>query len=347
MKHLRLLLLPFSLIYASVAWVRNCLFDTGILKKHQFDVPIILVGNLSVGGTGKTPHVEYLIRLLQSRFKLATLSRGYGRKSTGCVMAGKGATADLIGDEPMQYHTKFPGITVAVCENRAQGVNKILQLSNKPHVIVMDDGFQHRSVEPGFKVLLTSFDKLFTRDFVLPAGDLREPAFGYKRADCIVVTRTPGGISEKEKEKIRKELQPTSRQELYFSSLVYDDPVPCREEKPIRQEDLSQMNVVLFTGIANPAAMIHHLKRHCAGVQHLSFPDHHPFTEKDLQKVKAAAADGQIVITTEKDYLRLKNTAAFEVIRELNCYYLPIRVKLDREDDFNKTILNYISRYKP
>lgn len=346
MKHLRLLLLPFSLIYASVAWVRNCLFDTGVLKKNKFNLPVILVGNLSVGGTGKTPHVEYLIRLLQSRFKLATLSRGYGRKSSGCVMAGKGATAELIGDEPMQYHTKFPGITVAVCENRVHGISKILQLPNKPHVVIMDDGFQHRSVEPGFKILLTSFDKLFTRDYVLPAGDLREPGFGYKRADCIVVTRTPDGISDQEKEKISKELSPGSHQQLYFSSLVYENPEPCFDENPLSSEQLSGLQVVLFTGIADPSNILHHLKRHCADVQHIRFPDHHPFSEKDMQKVQAAAT-GKTVITTEKDYLRLKNSAAFDVIRNLNCYYLPIRVKIDREDDFNKTILSYISRYKP
>jgi tetraacyldisaccharide 4'-kinase len=347
MKHLRLLLLPFSWIYATIAWMRNGLYDSGVLKKNKFNLPVILVGNLSVGGTGKTPHVEYLIRLLQNRFRVATLSRGYGRKSTGCVIAGKGTTAEIIGDEPMQYYTKFPAVTVAVCENRSQGITKLLDLQNKPHVIVMDDGFQHRSVEPGFRILLTSFDKLFTRDFVLPAGDLREPAFGYKRADCIVVTRTPEGISEKEKEKVRKELHPTARQELYFSSLEYDDPVPCFEEKRIRQEELSLMKVVLFTGIADPGAMIHHLKRHCADVHHISFPDHHPFSEKDMQKVKSASGADKLIITTEKDFLRLKNTPAFEVIRDLSCYYLPIRVKIDREEDFNKTILSMISRYKP
>lgn len=347
MKHLRLLLLPLSFIYASVAWVRNCLFDTGVLKKNKFNLPVILVGNLSVGGTGKTPHVEYLIRLLQSRFKLATLSRGYGRKSTGCVMAGKGATAELIGDEPMQYHTKFPGITVAVCENRVDGITKILQLPNKPHVVIMDDGFQHRSAEPGYKILLTSFDKLFTRDYVLPAGDLREPGFGYRRADCIIVSRTPEGISDQEKEKIRKELNPVAHQRVYFSSLVYDNPEPCFDEGKLSHSELSTQKVVLLTGIAHPSAIVHHLKRHCADVHHIAFPDHHPFTEKDLQKVKAAAAGGKTVITTEKDFLRLKNTAAFEVIKELNCYYLPIRVTIDKEDDFNKSILSFISTYKP
>ena len=210
----RLILLPFSFMYSAVARFRNLLFDTGILKQQKFPVPIILVGNLSVGGTGKTPHVEYLLNLLHNDFRLATISRGYGRNSNGFVMAGKGIQTDLIGDEPMQYHAKFENVTVAVCENRVEGIQKLIELK-KPQVIIMDDGYQHRHVNPGLKILLTPKDRPFVSDFLLPAGDLREPRSAYQRADIIIVTRTQPGMNSDEKEAAKNEIRPLPNQQLF------------------------------------------------------------------------------------------------------------------------------------
>jgi tetraacyldisaccharide 4'-kinase len=342
MRYLRLLLLPFSLVYATAAWVRNALYDSGLLRKHGFDVPVILVGNLTVGGTGKTPHVEYLIRLLKSKYRLATLSRGYGRKTKGCVLAGKGSTAEVIGDEPMQYHTKFPGITVGVCENRVYGITKMLGLPNRPQVIIMDDGYQHRSVDPDFRILLTSYDSLFTRDFVLPAGNLREPSFGYRRAQCIIVTRTPEVITEKEKEKIRREINPGKHQHLFFSSLVYEDVIPFSGNGSVGIHDLHNTDALLFTGIANPTALVHQLKRSCKSVDHISFPDHHPYTEKDMIRIRKQAGSGKVIFTTEKDYLRLKYTRAMEELKDADCRYIPIKVKIDHEKEFNKLVFQRV-----
>lgn len=338
----RLLLLPFSLIYALAAGLRNVLFNTGILKEQSFTVPVILVGNLSVGGTGKTPHVEYLLKLLQHNFKLATLSRGYGRNSKGFVIAGKGASAKIIGDEPMQYFTKFNKVTVTVCEDRVEGINKLLQLPHKPDVIIMDDGFQHRTVNPRFKILLTSFDRLFTRDFVLPAGDLREPRMGYKRADCIIVTKTPENFTAEQKSAVVKELCLSPLQTVFFSSIVYDHPVSFFSNDIIRIDELINYHIVLFTGIANPAHLTGFLQKNSSSLTVLKFPDHHNFTAKDMKKVTDKFAmfanKKTIIVTTEKDYLRLFGTEVYELLKNTPCYYIPVTVKIDRAEVFNEII---------
>lgn len=339
---LRLLLLPFSLVYTLAAGLRNTFFNSGIFKETGFRIPVILVGNLSVGGTGKTPHIEYLIRLLQNSFLLATLSRGYGRSSSGFVIAGKGSTAKIIGDEPMQYFTKFNKITVAVCEDRVEGINKLLQLPQKPDVILMDDGFQHRKVKPGFKILLTSADRLFTRDFVLPAGDLRESRMGYKRADCIIVTKTPEQMTAAEKAEIVKEISPLPGQKVFFSSIVYDHPVSFFSNENIPVSLLKNYDVVLFTGIANPGNLINFFKNNSSSIAIHKFPDHHNFTAKDIKSIKEKfdmfAGGKSIIVTTEKDYLRLLGTDVYESLKNLPCYYIPVTVKIDRENEFNEMI---------
>lgn len=339
---LRLCLLPLSGIYALITGLRNILFDRGILKSEVFPLPMILVGNLSVGGTGKTPHVEYLIRLLQDRYRVATLSRGYGRQSTGYLIAGRGTTAQLIGDEPMQYFSKFPKIIVCVCEERKRGIRLLLDQSPKPNMIIMDDGFQHRKVNPGMKILLTSFNRLFCDDWVLPAGDLREPPGGYKRADIIIITRTPENITEADKEDIRKKINPTTRQQIFFSFVGYKSPKHFFSDKELSSEELSGRSMLLFTGIADASALLAHLKNLSASVKHLKFPDHHYFTEKELQTI-IEKANNSVIITTEKDYHRLMAAPGRELFRDHECYFIPITIRLDREEEFNRLIHQYSS----
>jgi len=343
--NIRLLLYPFSILFSGIARFRNFLFDTGIFKSKKFGVPVILVGNLSVGGTGKTPHIEYLISLLGKKYKLATLSRGYGRKTSGFVLAGKGSTAQQIGDEPMQYHSKFEDITVAVCEDRAYGIEKLIDLK-KPDVILMDDGFQHRKVDAGFKILLTSYDRMFTDDFLLPAGDLREPGTGYKRADCIIVTGSKHDLSTSEKENTVSKIKPLDHQKLYFSSLEYADPKEMFGSGSLSNGELATKQVLLFTGIANPFRLEEYLRKHSNKTECIRFADHHPFTQKDMvglrEKFDKFAGASKIIVTTEKDFQRLRGT---EIIRELNDlpgYFLPIKIKIDRQEEFNQIIQNYV-----
>jgi len=342
----RLSLLPFSLVYSGIAQFRNLLFNTGVFKQKEFKVPVILVGNLSVGGTGKTPHVEFLIRLLRNDYRIATLSRGYGRKSNGFVVAGKGVSTDVIGDEPMQYYSKFEDITVSVCEKRAEGIEKLLVSEKRPQVIIMDDGFQHRHVNPGFKILLTSVDKLFTRDFVLPAGDLREPRSAYHRADCIIVTRTEVGMSKTEKDAITAEINPDPDQQLYFSSLVYDNPVHFYSATKISLTDLQARPVLLFTGIANPAHLENFLKEKTSRLETVRFPDHHEYTLNDIvalkQKFNKFTGLSPIVLTTEKDFQRLRNKDFMKELDSLPCYFIPVKIQIDQEEAFTHTIRNYV-----
>lgn len=339
---LRLLLLPLSALYALATGLRNLLYDRGLLKSEVFPVPLILVGNLSVGGTGKTPHVEYLIRLLQDRYRVATLSRGYGRQTTGYLIAGRGTTARLIGDEPMQYFSKYPQITVCVCEDRRKGISLLLEQSPKPNMIIMDDGFQHRKVNPGLKILLTAFNHLFCDDWVMPTGDLREPVGGYKRANIIIVTGTPEKITISDKESISRKINPATHQHLFFSSLSYGAPKHFFSDKELSTGALSGRNILLFTGIADASALLAHLKNLSAIVNHLKFSDHHYFTERELKNIIAKANDS-VIITTEKDYHRLMAGPGRELFRDGECYFIPITIRLDREEDFNRIIHQYAS----
>ncbi len=344
--NLRFLLLPFAIVYAGVARVRNIFFNSGIFKQRSFDFPVILVGNLSVGGTGKTPHVEYIVRELQKYYRIATLSRGYGRKSSGFVLAGKGVTAYEIGDEPMQYFSKFDDITVAVCENRVEGIEKLMALDKKLQVIVMDDGYQHRNVNPGFKILLSSRDKLFTRDYVLPAGDLREPRSAYKRANCIIITRSNENISQEEKDQISNEIGLKDGQHIFFSSLVYDDPIHFFSYQKITKQELKTKQVLLFTGIANSSHLVQYLKDTTAAMQSIKFSDHHEYTAKDIlvirEKFDKFEGNNKIIITTEKDYQRLRNTVFIKELDSLPFYFIPIKISIDKEETFNHLIINYV-----
>lgn len=333
---LRKLLFPFGLLYGLITSMRNFLFDKGILKSHAFDLPVIAVGNLSVGGTGKTPQIEYLISLLADSYKVATLSRGYKRKSKGFILADATSNAEILGDEPFQFFQKFDNIQVAVDADRKNGIEKLLLQDGKPEVILLDDAFQHRKVKAGFYVLLTSFGDLYSDDFVLPTGNLRECRSGAKRANVVVVTKCPFELSVEEQKDIRNRLKVAKNQELYFTTIVYDDCI-YSENETLKVSEIKEVNKVLLAGIAKPEPFFSFLK-HKNDVC-LVFPDHHHFTEKDILDIKKKSIN-KVIITTEKDYVRLKGSIPSEQL-----FYLPIKSQfLVGADRFNKTILNYVGK---
>lgn len=333
MNILRKILFPFAILYGFVTSFRNFLFDKGILKSHSFDLPIIAVGNLSVGGTGKTPQIEYLIRLLSPTNKVATLSRGYKRKSEGFILADATSNAEILGDEPFQFYQKFPNILVTVDANRKNGIEQLMKIS-KPDIILLDDAFQHRKVKAGFYILLTAYNDLYADDFILPTGNLRESRSGAERANIIVVTKCPANLSEKEKNVIERKLQLESRQKLFFTSIAYDEFI-FSEEKQLLVSEIKNSEKLLLAGIAKPEPFFDYLKNEKDTI--LTYPDHHHFSEKDILEIKEKAED-KIIITTEKDYVRLKGNLPSEQL-----FYLPIKSEfLQNQEIFDQTILSYV-----
>ena len=331
---LRKILFPFAILYGFITSIRNFLFDNGILKSYSFDVPVIAVGNLSVGGTGKTPQIEYLIRLLSPEYKVATLSRGYKRQSEGFVLADSSSNAAILGDEPFQFYTKFKDIQVAVDADRKNGIEQLLSQTNKPEVILLDDAFQHRKVKAGFYILLTSYGDLYSDDFMLPTGNLRESRSGAKRANVIIVTKCPANLSLDEQNKIKSDLKLDSNQELYFSYIDYDDSI-YSEDKTMKVSEIKNVDKLLLAGIAKPKPFFNHLQS--KNDDKLVFPDHHHFTEKELLKIKDKA-QSKIIITTEKDYVRLKGSIPNEQL-----FYLPIRSSfLFSGENFDRSITDYV-----
>ena len=258
MNILRKILYPFAVLYGFITSFRNFLFDKGILKSHSFDLPIIAVGNLSVGGTGKTPQIEYLIRLLSPTNKIATLSRGYKRKSGGFILADASSNAEILGDEPFQFYQKFPNILVAVDANRKNGIEQLIQIS-QPDIILLDDAFQHRKVKAGFYILLTAYNDLYANDFILPTGNLRESRSGAERANIVVVTKCPPNLSDKEKNDIERKLQLESLQKLFFTSIAYDEFI-FSEESQISVSEIKNSEKLLLAGIAKPEPFFDYLK---------------------------------------------------------------------------------------
>jgi tetraacyldisaccharide 4'-kinase len=332
MNLLRKLLFPFAILYGFITSLRNYLYDKGILKSYSFDIPVIAVGNLSVGGTGKTPQIEYLIRLLSPDYKVATLSRGYKRKSEGFILADANANADILGDEPFQYFKKFPNIQVAVDADRKNGIEQLLNQTKKPEIILLDDAFQHRKVKAGFYILLTSYGDLFCDDFMLPTGNLRESRDGAKRANIIIVTKCPPGITGPEQQKIRKDIGLDVP--IFFSSIAYDDKV-YNDTESLAVNEIKSMPKVLLAGIAKPQPFFDYLQSGADEI--IEFSDHHGFSESDIASIKNKAND-KIIITTEKDFVRLKAK-----ILKKQLYYLPIKSQLIADQDaFDQTILNYV-----
>jgi tetraacyldisaccharide 4'-kinase len=280
MKYLCLLLFPFSLLYGLVVIIRNWFYDAGLFKSHGFNLPVICVGNLEVGGAGKSPMTEYLVRLLKQRYKLATLSRGYGRETKGFITATTASTATEIGDEPSQFNHKFPDVTVAVCEDRVEG---IIRLKTNHDLILLDDAFQHRAVKPGLNVLLFDHDHLLQPKLLLPAGNLREPFSGRWRADIMVVTKCPDGLSEEHMTRCYREISPLNWQPLFFTSITYQ-PLQDMHGKPTGVTIDADTTVFLLTGIANPKPLLQHIGLSTANIIHHNYPDHHRFLPVNHKK---------------------------------------------------------------
>jgi len=352
MKLIRLVLLPYSIFYGIGVFLRNKAYDFGILKSAKFDMPIISVGNLAVGGSGKSPMTEYLVRLLIWDFKLAVISRGYGRRTTGLLFVEEEYSFEDTGDEPLQIKRKFEGITVAVCEDRAEAIEYV---GWENDVIILDDAFQHRSVTPSLSILLFEYSSFFTTQLLLPTGDLREPMSGKKRAQVIVVTKCPLDIDQSKKQLITKKLNLSSDQHLFFAFLKYGKLVSLYQDylsRPISSLNNTK-NIILLSGIANPAPLLKELHSYNTAVIHHEYPDHHNFTEKNIAKLvrtfnKLEAGDN-VVITTEKDSLRLVKEKFQKQLSGIPVFYLPIETDFNEPEKtgFNNLIIEYASKPTP
>jgi len=324
--------------------LRNWAFDKGIIRSKKFDIPTIVVGNLNVGGTGKSPQIEYLIRLLTPNYETAVLSRGYGRKSKGFLLADKNSNADLLGDEPLQFYRKFNKLCVAVDESRVHGIEQIQKLKPNVELILLDDAFQHRYVDAGFYILLTAFGSLYMDDHLLPSGKLRESKIGSKRAQLIVVTKCPQDLSMEEQLRIVKKLRPLKHQQVFFSTITYGD-VILGDQKKVFINDLVGYDVLLVTGIANPQPIEEFLNQKKIVFDHLKFADHQRLGKKELDSIYKKhvenSAGKKLILTTEKDYVRNFLDLSFPV------YYLPIQTRfIGGEDNFNKLINSYVRKNK-
>ncbi len=343
-------LLPLSWLYGFGVSLRNRLFDLGVLPQQEFSIPVIDVGNITVGGSGKTPHVEYLVRLLRDKMKVAVLSRGYKRKSRGYVLATGETPMKDIGDEPFQMKRKFPDIYVAVDKNRRKGISRLTddEATRDVDVILLDDAYQHRYVKPGINILLVDYHRLIIYDKLLPAGRLREPMKGKNRADIVIVTKCPKDLKPMEFRVLTKALNLYPYQGLFFTCIDYDDLKPVFN-KTQSLPNLSSVNALLLTGIASPRQMELDLKNRCRSITPLSFGDHHQFNERDAARISEAFSrlpEPRIIITTEKDASRLEATPALTSEVRQALYVLPIRIRfmLDQEENFNHKIISYVRK---
>ncbi len=359
MHKLRFLLYPFSFLYGSLLSLRNLLYDFGLFPSRSFATPVISVGNLSMGGTGKTPMTEYLIRLFSPDHQVATLSRGYGRSSSGFVYVEQNSTSDQVGDEPRQFKHKFPEITVAVQSNRIQGINKLLAENSRLGVILLDDAFQHRAVKPALSILLTEYSKPYYTDRVVPGGSLREFKSGAKRADILIVTKCPETLSPIEKRTLSRNINPKPYQNLFFTSITYAEPCPLgqqvQKEQLVQQRQPAQIDsrshILLLTGIANPQPLLDHIRKKTASIVHLRYPDHHPYSIVELEALRKqflqTSADNTCILTTEKDAMRIDKSGLLEVLQDLPVYYIPIRTNFlfDEGEAFNKILTHHVKTH--
>lgn len=346
-------LLPLAWIYGMGVWLRNLLFDTEVLKSRSFDVPVIAVGNITVGGSGKTPHVEYLIRLLHDKIKVAVLSRGYKRKSKGYRLAGKDTTMREIGDEPYQMHRKFPDIHVVVEANRCKGIETLLAApeTNDTQLVLLDDAYQHRYVKPGLNILLVDYHRLIIYDKLLPAGRLREPKEGKNRADIVIITKCPKDLKPMSFRVLQRAMALYPYQDLYFTTIDHSPLQPLFAEGEEAPDETMLPNVLLVTGIASPEQMLKDLKGHCKSVTPMTFGDHHLFTPSDAEAINTAfkmMEKPAIVITTEKDATRLETVKGLSAEVKRHIYVQPIRVSFmqDEEEKFNNKIIDYVRKHQ-
>ncbi|HEY0030403.1 MAG TPA: tetraacyldisaccharide 4'-kinase [Bacteroidia bacterium] len=352
MKILKILLFPVSLLYGCIVFLRNKLYDLRIFRSSKFELPTISVGNLTMGGTGKTPHIEYLVRILKPEFYIATLSRGYGRKTNGYVLSDTQSTASDIGDEPLQFKKKFNGLRVAVDGNRVRGIKNLLKEFPSLQTILLDDAFQHRAVKPGLSIVLSDFSKLYMNDHMVPTGSLREFRSGIKRADIIIITKCPQILLPIERKRLMEEIKPLPHQKVYFSYIKYGDfiPVNACATNPLAKEFYFERNfaMVLLTGIANTRPLEYYLKDKVKNITPIKFQDHHHFTKEDLKNIQKIfnniASANKIILTTEKDAMRLKSAEYAEAIKNLPLFYIPIEIDFHNKDsqEFNEQILHYV-----
>lgn len=347
---LSILLYPFTLIYALITELRNWAFDVGLLKTERFGLPVIGIGNISVGGTGKTPHTEYLVNLLLSEgYRVAILSRGYRRESTGFFLAKKDSSSLLIGDEPRQIKLRFPEAIVAVDENRCRGIHKLLNLQTPPQVILLDDAFQHRYVQPSLNILIDNAQKPMEKDFLFPSGRLRERGKNRKRADMIIVSKCPETFSIEDQEKLAQKLRTQPEQTVFFSTYTYQTLQALFSENTISLSNLQQYEVMLLTGIASPSLIVDFLRHAGTKTTVYSFPDHHFFSENDLQEIgrqwNKITHKHKIIITTSKDASRLLDCSYLPSSLEQHIYVLALDLKfLNQEDLFCEIIMNHVRK---
>ncbi len=347
-KSFRILLFPISVVYGVVVMVRNWLYDKNILKSVPFNFPLISIGNIAAGGTGKSPMAEYILALLHEQYKIATVSRGYKRKTKGYVLADENTTALEIGDEPMQFHIKYPEVPVAVGEERLVAIPQLLHDHPDLDVIILDDAFQHRSIKPGMNIILTEYKDLYVHDYFLPTGDLRDSRAAAKRADIIIVTKCPQNLGEDEAEEIRKALHPLEHQQLFFCSMNYGIPYHITKQTPYPLH--KQEEILLVCGIANPKPLKHYLQEQVHTYYQKTYSDHHIFLIDDLNDIKKRLSQIQAVekriITTEKDRVRLLKFN--ESLDELPIYVIPVKhtFLFGASQVFEASIIQYIKKYK-
>ncbi len=346
------MLYPFSLIYGFIIWARNSLFDLDIIKSKEFPIPVISVGNITVGGTGKTPHIEFLAGLLKDEFNVATLSRGYKRKTRSFILSTTDSDVHDIGDEPLQIKQKFPEIHVAVDRKRVNGIKELMNRIKDLDVILLDDAYQHRYVKPGLSLLLIDFNRPISEDRLLPAGRLREQTYEKRRANIILITKCPDRLKPIERRIIVKDLKLYPFQNLYFSKLTYGEPVPVFNKTKITTTladmKAAKPGILMVTGIAGPR----HFKRHLRGISinitEMTYPDHHSFTEKDISNILQSFREMQekekLIFTTEKDATRLRKFTNIEATIRDRMFYIPVSIEILNEDgeNFNNQIRSYV-----
>ena len=353
-KILSPILFPISLLYGLIIYIRNRLYDYDILSSRQFKIPLISVGNITVGGTGKTPHIEYLVELLKSEFNIATLSRGYKRKTKGFVWASEDSSAQKIGDEPRQIKRKFPDIEVAVDANRTNGITQLMNSDKNVDVILLDDAYQHRKIVPNLNILLIDYSRPIEKDYILPLGDLREHAAEKRRAHIIIVTKSPGDLQPIDRRMMHNQIKPFPFQHVYFTTFEYGGLKPVfNSAENIMPPDFQGKDVLLVTGIANPKPLKKYIaENNSKKTILLEYSDHYDFKESDFkrieQKFAGIGSNRKIVITTEKDAMRLQKFSNIANNLKDSFFYIPVQVKFlnNRTDNFNQQITEYVRKNK-
>jgi tetraacyldisaccharide 4'-kinase len=349
------ILFPLSLLYGLIVYIRNRLYDYKLFKSNNFNIPLISVGNITVGGTGKTPHIEYLVDFLKSEFNVATLSRGYKRKTKGFILSTNDSTDREIGDEPRQIKQKFPNIDVAVDADRTNGINQLMALSKELDVILLDDAYQHRKVNANLSILLIDFSRPIDKDHILPFGDLREQASEKKRANIILITKSPKDLKPIDRRIIFNELNAYPFQFVYFTSFNYGElkSVYNNSERNIKITEINEFSILLVTGIANPKPLRTHIRENISNnIVELKYPDHHDFKESDFKKItnkfNTIKSNKKIIITTEKDAMRLQKFSNIASNLKDSFFYIPIQVEFlnNRTDNFNQQIIEYVRKNK-